>query len=228
MKALNKYQIEVSDKQLCCAPINSPEGQSYYSAMACAANFAFVNRQIIKDTAEKVFLKTLSISPNKLDFTLIYDICHNIGKFEEHDIEGKKQKVFVHRKGATRAFGPGHPLLPKMYQKMGQPVLIPGDMGRYSFLLKGTSKAMTDTFGSACHGAGREMSRSKALRHSKGRDLFKEIQDKGIALAVKKEKTLAEEMPDAYKDVSDVVDVMSNSGISNKILRLKPVGVMKG
>ena len=224
LKALQKYGISVPDQQLCCAPLTSPEGKEYCAAMACAANFAFVNRQVIKHFAEEAFLKALSITPKELNMRLIYDICHNIGKFEEHEVEGKRKRVFVHRKGATRAFGPGHPSLPESYRKLGQPVLIPGDMGRYSFLLLGTGKAMNDTFGSSCHGAGRVMSRSQALRNLKGRNLVQEIESQGVLVAVQSKQTLGEEMPIAYKDVKDVVEVMHKSGISQKVARFKQIG----
>jgi tRNA-splicing ligase RtcB len=228
MKALQKYHIEVPDPQLCCAPLSSPEGKNYCSAMACAANYAFVNRQMIKYCIEEAFLEVLSLTPKELNMTLIYDIAHNIGKFEEHEVEGKKQKVFVHRKGATRAFGPGHPSIPKEYQNLGQPVLIPGDMGRYSFLLLGTNGAMKETFGSSCHGAGRVMSRHQALKHFRGKDLIKEIESQGIMVAVQSKQTLGEEMPIAYKDVKDVVDIIAKSGISRKVVKLKPLAVTKG
>ena len=179
MKALQKYHIEVPDQQLCCAPLNSPEGRDYCGAMACAANYAFVNRQMIKHFTEEAFLHCLSITPKDLGMRLIYDICHNIGKYEDHQFAGEKRRLFVHRKGATRAFGPGHPSLPSDYQKLGQPVLIPGDMGRYSFLLLGTEKAMHNTFGSSCHGAGRVMSRHQALKAMRGKNLVKEIEKQG-------------------------------------------------
>lgn len=227
-KALHTYHIEVADPQLCCAPLNSKEGKQYCSAMACAANYAFVNRQMIKHFAEQALLESLGISPEQLNLALIYDICHNIGKFEEHEFAGKKQKVFVHRKGATRAFAPHHPSLPPAYQELGQPVLIPGDMGRYSFLLLGTEKAMQETFGSCCHGAGRNLSRTKALQVSKRRNLIRELEDKGILVAVQSRATLGEESSEAYKDVQDVVNVMDQSGISRKVLKLRPLAVTKG
>ncbi len=228
MKALQKYQIEVPDRQLCCAPLNSPEGHDYCGAMACAANYAFVNRQMIKHFTEEAFLNCLGISPKKLGMRLIYDICHNIGKYEEHQFAGAKRRLFVHRKGATRAFGPGHPSLPPDYQNLGQPVLIPGDMGRYSFLLLGTEKAMHNTFGSSCHGAGRLLSRHRALKAMRGKNLIQEIEKQGILVAVKSQRTLGEEMPIAYKDVQDVVHIMQKSGISRTIVKLKPVAVTKG
>ncbi|NUM33527.1 MAG: RtcB family protein [Candidatus Brocadiae bacterium] len=227
-KALNKYKIQVPDPQLCCAPLGSEEGLEYCSAMACAANFAFVNRQTIHHFTQETFLKILSITPRELNMSLIYDICHNIGKWEEHEVDGKPRKLFVHRKGATRAFGPGHKSLPEKYRKLGQPVLIPGDMGRYSFLLLGTDKAMKDTFGSACHGAGRVLSRTQALKNQKNHDIIEEIEKEGVMVAVKSKKTLAEEMPSSYKDVEDVVSIMQESGISKKVVKLKPIAVTKG
>lgn len=227
-KALHTYNIEVPDRQLCCAPLTSPEGKNYCAAMACAANYAFVNRQMIKHCAEEALLKSLGIIPKQLNLTLIYDICHNIGKFEEHEVNGKKQRVFVHRKGATRAFAPNHHSLPNKYRKIGQPVLIPGDMGRYSFVTLGTEKAMQHTFGSSCHGAGRSLSRSDALRSVKHRNLIREMEDRGVLVAVQSRATLGEEVPEAYKDVQDVVNIMDQSGISKKVLKLKPLAVTKG
>ncbi len=227
-KALKKYDIEVPDRQLCCAPLDSPEGKNYCGAMACAANYAFVNRQMIMHFAQDSLLKSLNLTPRELGLHLIYDICHNIGKFEEHTIDGKQQTVFVHRKGATRAFAPGHPSLPAEYRKIGQPVLIPGDMGRYSFLMVGTDKAMQETFGSSCHGAGRSLSRNEALKSVRGKDLIKELEDQGILVAVQSRATLGEEVSEAYKDVKEVVGIMDKAGISKKVLKLRPLAVTKG
>ncbi|MBP7020468.1 MAG: RtcB family protein [Planctomycetes bacterium] len=229
-KAMKKYNIEVPDKQLCCAPIQSPEGQEYLSAMACAANFAFVNRQMIQYYIQETMLHALGFTPNELNMTLIYDICHNIGQIEEHIFQGVQRKVLIHRKGATRAFGPHHPTLPNSYKTIGQPVLIPGDMGRYSFLLVGTQKAMEETFGSACHGAGRKLSRGQALKQFKSRNLRQEFKEKGIVVrdGSKDGKGLYEEISEAYKDVEDVVDIMQDSGICKKVVRLRPIGVIKG
>ncbi len=228
VQAEKKYQFNLPDKQLACAPIQSSEGQNYLSAMRCAANFAWNNRQIIMHLAKKSLKEIFAISETDLDFQLIYDVCHNIAKIEEHECDGKKKKVCVHRKGATRAFPAGHNLIPEKYREVGQPVLIPGDMGRYSFISVGTKKAMEETFGSSCHGAGRLQSRHQAMKQSKGKDLIKELTDSGIVIQAKGYKTIAEEMPHAYKDVSEVVDIMHYAGISTKVAKIRPVGVIKG
>lgn len=227
-QAMEKYHIVMPDRQLACAPIPSPEGRQYLAAMACAANYAWVNRQVMMSLAENAFLKALQISPRDLGFRLIYDVCHNIAKPETHEIDGVKRKVWVHRKGATRAFGPGHPAIPASVRAHGQPVLIPGDMGRYSFLLVGTDRAMKETFGSTCHGAGRVMSRMQAKKAGKGRDLEEELGKQGVIARYRGKGTFAEEMPYAYKDVADVVDVVDRAGISKKVVKLKPLAVIKG
>jgi tRNA-splicing ligase RtcB len=196
--------------------------------MACAANYAWVNRQVMMSLAEQAFLSTFHISPRDLGLRLIYDVCHNIAKPETHEIDGVKRKVWVHRKGATRAFGPGHPAIPALLRPLGQPVLIPGDMGRYSFLLIGTEKAMQETFGSTCHGAGRVMSRAQAKKAARGRNLDQELAEGGVIARYRGRGTFAEEMPSAYKDVADVVDVVDRAGISKKVLKLKPMAVIKG
>jgi tRNA-splicing ligase RtcB len=227
-KAMEKYHISVPDRQLACAPISSSEGQRYLAAMACAANYAWVNRQVMMSLAERAFRAALQIGPRELGMRLIYDVCHNIAKPETHEINGVKRKVWVHRKGATRAFGPGHPAIPAVLRPLGQPVLIPGDMGRYSFLLIGTEKAMRETFGSTCHGAGRVMSRAQAKKTAKGRNLDKELQEGGVIARYRGRGTFAEEMPYAYKDVADVVSVVDAAGISKKVVKLKPMAVIKG
>lgn len=223
-----KFGFKLPDKQLACAPIQSQEGQDYLSAMKCAANFAWNNRQIIMHLAKNSFKKTFNISETELNFQLLYDVCHNIAKIEEHEIDGKLKKVCVHRKGATRAFPARNEKIPKKYFDVGQPVLIPGDMGRYSFIAVGLEKSMEETFGSSCHGAGRVQSRHQALKNSKGKNLIEELNRDGIVIQAKGIKTIAEEMPQAYKDVSDVVDIMHNSGITKKVAKLKPIGVIKG
>lgn len=228
VKAGERFGFNLPDKQLACAPINSSEGHNYLSAMRCAANFAWNNRQVIMHLAKKSLQKTLNISESELKFELIYDVCHNIAKIETHNIDGEMKRVCVHRKGATRAFPPGHKDIPEVYQSTGQPVLIPGDMGRYSFVSAGTEKSMSETFGSSCHGAGRVQSRHKALKAGKGKDLIGEMNKRGIEIQAKGYKTIAEEMPNAYKDVSEVVDVMHLAGISTKVAKIKPVGVIKG
>jgi len=226
--AMAKYGIQLPDRQLACTPIQSPEGQDYLAAMAAAANYAWVNRQVIMSLAEKAFMKTLNISPAALGFSLIYDVCHNIAKMEEHVVDGKKRKLCVHRKGATRAFAPGHPQIPEAYRNLGQPVLIPGDMVRYSYLLVGTEAAMEKTFGSTCHGAGRVMSRTQSKKQSQRIDIDQEMARRGVVARYHGRGTMAEEMPHAYKDVADVVETMDLAGISKKVARLRPVGVIKG
>jgi len=227
-RASHSYGINLPDRQLACAPISSKEGQNYLGAMAAAANFAWANRQVIMSLAKETLLKTLSISPSELGFRLVYDVCHNIAKIEKHRINGTEKDVCLHRKGATRAFPPGSSLIPESYRRIGQPVLVPGDMGRYSFVCIGTQAAMEQTFGSTCHGAGRLQSRKKAKKLGAGRDLFAEMARYGVTVQAKGRGTVAEEMPYAYKDVATVVDVMDKAGISRKVARLKPIGVIKG
>ncbi len=228
LRATEKYGISVPDRQLACAPIRSEEGRAYLGAMRCAANYAFANRQIIMHLAEQSFMETLGLSQRELGFQLIYDICHNIAKFESHEVDGETVDVCMHRKGATRAFGPGNPGIPVEFRGVGQPVLIPGDMGRYSFLSVGTERAMKETFGSSCHGAGRHMSRKKAMAESRGHDMIGELRDRGVEIQATGLRTIAEEMPHAYKDVADVVNVMHDAGITLKVAKFKPVGVIKG
>jgi len=228
LEASRRYGIELPDKQLCCAPLDSPEGKKYLAAMAGAANFAFANRQLISHWTRESFEQVLKMGPKFLQLEVVYDVCHNIAKIETHDVQGKKKKVCVHRKGATRAFPPGHPELPLDYRELGQPVLIPGDMGRYSYVLLGTEKAYQETFGSTCHGAGRVMSRHEAKRVAQGKSVTKELESKGIIVRGASRETLVEEIPEAYKDVSDVVKVVHEAGISKKVVRLKPLGVIKG
>jgi len=226
--AAHKYGITLPDRQLACAPIESPEGRRYLSAMACAANYAWANRQMIMHLTEQALLHALHISPKELNLRLVYDVAHNIAKLEHHEDEGAMVEVCVHRKGATRAFGPGRPEVPQLYRQVGQPVLIPGDMGTASFVCKGTEEAMRQTFGSTCHGAGRVMSRSQALKRAKGRSIDEELADRGIIVRSQGRKTLAEEMPEAYKDVERVVGVMDAARVSPRVARLKPLGVVKG
>ena len=227
-RAAIKYKIELFDKELACAPYSSSEAQDYLAAMRAAANYAWANRQCIMHWAKESFMNIFNISPKELGMSLIYDVAHNIAKIEEHEVDGKKMKLVVHRKGATRAFPPGHLELPEIYRSLGQPVLIPGDMGRVSFVLLGTEKAMKETFGSTCHGAGRVMSRHQAIRQAKGRSIWREMEDKGIIVKSAGRETLAEEMSEAYKDISNVVDVVHKAGISKKVARLRPIGVIKG
>jgi len=228
LDAARKYQIELPDPQLCCAPVSSPEGQGYLEAMACAANFAFTNRQMITHWVRETFEQVFQKGPRDLKLDLIYDVCHNIAKIETHTVDGKKKKLCIHRKGATRAFPPNHPDIPSDYQSTGQPVLIPGDMGRCSYVLVGTERAMEETFGSTCHGAGRVMSRHQAIRAAKGRAIVRELEDKGIIVKGASRGTILEEIPDAYKDVNDVVNVVHHAGIGRKVAKLVPMGVIKG
>jgi tRNA-splicing ligase RtcB len=227
-KAPEKYGIQLPDRQLACAPVNSTEGQKYIAAMRAAANFAWCNRQLLMWQAREVFADVFGRSWQELQMNLIYDVCHNIAKFEEHTVGGQKKKVWVHRKGATRAFPPGHPEVPAMYRAIGQPVIIPGDMGRASWVLVGQPGSMEKTFGTTCHGAGRAMSRTAALKEAAGRRIDKELAAKGIIARAQSRKGLAEEQPKAYKNVDDVVEVVHQAGLSKKVARMRPIGVIKG
>lgn len=227
-EAHRKYGISLPDRQLACAPLNSEEGQTYLRAMHCAANFAFANRQAIAHWVRQAFAKVFGSTPESLGIHQVYDVAHNIAKIEEHVTDGTRVRVCVHRKGATRAFPPGHPEVPEAYREVGQPVLIPGDMGRYSFVLVGTQKAMEETFGTTCHGAGRMMSRKGALREARGRNIAKEMEAQGIIVRAQNKATLGEEASYAYKDVADVVEVVHHAGLSRKVAKLRPIGVVKG
>jgi len=227
-KQAKKLGIPMLNSQLASMPILSPKGQAYYSAMSGAANFAWANRQIITHFVREIFQDVLQMSPRDLGMDLVYDLSHNIAKKEQHEVDGKKQTLCVHRKGATRAFGPGHRSLPSEYQQSGQPVLVPGDMGNGSYVLAGTQTAMTETFGSACHGAGRILSRSAAKKAARGRSIMDELLEKDVQVRYRGRATLAEEMPEAYKDIGDVVDVIAQAGIAKKVARLRPLGVIKG
>ena len=223
VQAAPRYGIDLPDKQLAAAPIDSPEGTAYLGAMAAAANFAFANRQRITASVREAF-ESVGFAPRDHGLQVVYDLAHNNAKFEQH--EGKR--VLVHRKGATRAFGPGHPELPEAYREIGQPVFVPGDMGRYSFVLVGTQGAMERTFGSSCHGAGRRMSRHQAKREARPRNLPRELEQQGILLRAAHRATVDEEMPEAYKDVADVVKVVHEAGIGKKVARSRPWIVVKG
>ncbi|MCX5692340.1 MAG: RtcB family protein [Candidatus Omnitrophica bacterium] len=226
---LNKYNINVPDRQLVCAPLDSGEGRAYLSAMKCAANYAWTNRQCLMHLARNVFEKVFNKSWNSLGLNLVYDVAHNIAKMEKHKVDGKERLLCVHRKGATRAFPPGHPDLPELYKKAGQPVIIPGDMGTFSYVLAGAEGSMQETFGSTCHGAGRCLSRSGAVKVCAGRNIDKELFNKsGIIVRAKTRTTLVEEAPEAYKDVSEVVNVVHGAGLSTKVARMRPLGVIKG
>jgi tRNA-splicing ligase RtcB len=228
LEASKRYGITLPDKQLCAAPLTSPEGKTYLGAMAAAANFAFCNRQVLTHFVRAAFEEIFHDSAEALGISVVYDVCHNIAKFENHLIDGEMRRVCVHRKGATRAFPAGHPLVPEAYRDIGQPVLVPGDMGRYSFVLIGSSAALTETFGSSCHGAGRVMSRHAAKKASAGRRIPRELAERGIHLRADSMRTVVEEIPEAYKDVSQVVDVVEKAGIGRKVARLRPFVVVKG
>jgi tRNA-splicing ligase RtcB len=226
LQASRKYGIELPDRQLCAAPLESPEGRKYLAAMAAAANYAFANRTLIAHWVRETFAQVLG---SRAEMPALYDVAHNIAKMETHVVDGEQRALCVHRKGATRAFGPGHPAVPEAYRAVGQPVLIPGDMGRCSFVLAGTQAAMETTFGSSCHGAGRRLSRAKAIAEGKGRNIARELEEaSGVRVRAASRETLAEEMPSAYKDVSEVVDVVQGAGIGRKVARIRPMGVIKG
>jgi tRNA-splicing ligase RtcB len=227
-EAVKRYGISLPDRQLACAPIDSTEGQDYLVAMSCAANYAWANRQFILHWARESFIKVFGKSQEELGMRQIYDVCHNIAKIEEYTINDKKETLCVHRKGATRAFPAGHPDIPDIYRGVGQPVLIPGDMGRYSYVALGTETAMKETFGSTCHGAGRVQSRAAAKRSLRGADVARALADRGITVKAGSMASLAEEASEAYKDVSEVVDITHKAGISRKVAKTKPIGVVKG
>ena len=228
LQASRRYGIELPDRQLCCAPLTSPEGRDYLAAMAAAANFAFANRQLITAWVRECFERVLKRSPGELRLAVIYDVCHNIAKWETHQVDGRPRRLCVHRKGATRAFPPGHPQTPAAYQAVGQPVLIPGDMGRYSFVLVGTPGALTETFGSTCHGAGRVMSRHAAKKSARGHNVEAELAARGILVRAASRATVSEEIPEAYKDVAEVVAIVAAAGIGKIVARLRPLAVVKG
>jgi len=228
VSAGKNYGIELPDRQLACSPIKSPEGQAYLGAMRCAANYAWANRQCISHWVRETFCEVLGKSEADTGLELVYDVAHNIAKIEEHKANGKRQKLCVHRKGATRAFPAGHPDIPTRYAHIGQPVLIPGDMGRVSYVLVGTERAMKETFGSTCHGAGRIQSRAAAKKLLNGRDVLQSLEDRGITVRTGSLAGLAEEASEAYKDVTSVVGVTQNAGISKIVARTRPIGVIKG
>jgi tRNA-splicing ligase RtcB len=220
--------FDLPDRQLACAYINSEIGRRYLSAMACAANYAWANRQIIMHWTRETFEKVLEISPRDLRMDLLYDVCHNIAKIEKHTVDNKDITLCVHRKGATRSLPPGHPNVPEIYRTVGQPVLIPGDMGTYSYVLAGSQQALDETFGSTCHGAGRVLSRKQAIKVARGRAINRELEDKGIYVQSRGRTTLMEEMPEAYKDISLVVEAVHMAGLAKKVAKLRPLGVIKG
>jgi tRNA-splicing ligase RtcB len=227
-EAVKKYGISLPDRQLACAPINSPEGQDYLQAMACAANYAWTNRQCITHWVRESFIKVFGKSQGELGMDQIYDVAHNIAKIENYLIDGKEHTLCVHRKGATRSLPSEHPDIPNIYKSIGQPVLIPGDMGRCSYVLTGTEGAMKDSFGSTCHGAGRIQSRTAAKRSLRGADVARSLAVRGITVKTGNIGSLAEEASEAYKDVDEVVEVADKAGISHKVARATPLGVIKG
>jgi len=223
-----KYGISLPDRQLVCAPVKSPEGEKYLNNMRCAINYAFANRQGLMHRTRQTFETIFGMSPRELEMNLVYDVTHNIAKLEKHQIDGKEKLLCVHRKGATRSYPKGSPHIPEAYRNIGQPVIVPGDMGRYSYLCVGTQTAMDETFGSTCHGAGRLLSRTKAKKMGKGRNLFKEYADKGIIVCARGKSEVWEEASYAYKDVNEVVSVCHNAGLAQKVARMRPLGVVKG
>jgi tRNA-splicing ligase RtcB len=227
-RAVKKYDISIPDRELSCAPLDSEEGHTYFSAMCAGANFAWGNRQMIMHWVRESFQKVLGEDPEDLGMRLIYDVAHNIGKIEKHRIDGEEVELCVHRKGATRSFGPGSPSIPDDYSKIGQPVIIPGDMGTASYLLVGTQKAMEETFGSTCHGAGRRMSRTQAKKTYWGETVQSDLKKEGIIVKAASMPVIAEEAPGAYKDINNVVNVSHKAGISKKIVKLRPLAVAKG
>ncbi len=227
-EAVKRYGIALPDRQLACAPVSSAEGQDYLEAMACAANYAWTNRQCIAHWTRESFARVFGRSQREIGLEQIYDVCHNIAKIEEHSVGGRRQRLCVHRKGATRAFPPGHRDVPERYRDIGQPVLIPGDMGRGSFVALGTERAMAESFGSTCHGAGRLKSRSAARRSLNGAEVARQLASRGITVKTGDLGSLAEEASPAYKDVAEVVEVTDKAGLSRKVVRTEPVGVIKG
>jgi tRNA-splicing ligase RtcB len=227
-EAVERYRIRLPDKQLACAPIQSDEGRRYIAAMSAAGNFAFCNRQVISHFVRQTFARIFESTPDELGLHLLYDVSHNTAKLEEHDIDGASETLLVHRKGATRAFGPGHSDIPERYRSIGQPVLVPGDMGRYSYLCLGTNKAMAETWGSTCHGAGRLHSRHEAKRMLAGVNVRQRMLERGIYVRSQRPGLLAEEASEAYKDVSLVIDALDGAGIAIKVCRMRPLGVVKG
>jgi tRNA-splicing ligase RtcB len=227
-KVVRQYKIELPDRELVNVPVNSPEGQAYFAAMACAANYAWANRQMIVHWVRQSFEQVFGKDAESLGLHIVYDVAHNIAKLEEHSIDGGKRKVYVHRKGATRAFGPGHPDVPAMYRDVGQPVLIPGDMGTASYVLVGTEQAMQETFASTAHGAGRHLSRTAALNQFWGEEVKKQLESRGIIVRAAKISVIAEEAPGSYKSVDKVAEISHKAGIARKVARLVPMGVTKG
>ncbi|MFC1678674.1 RtcB family protein, partial [Elusimicrobiota bacterium] len=227
-QAMRRYGISLPDRQLACAPLDSPEGKDYFSAMSAAANFAHANRQVITHLVRESFMRALDMAPNDLGMRVVYDVSHNIASLETHGVSGVSRRLCVHRKGATRALPPGHPDLPEAYSAVGQPVLVPGSMGTHSYVLVGTDGAMRQTFRTTCHGAGRVMSRTQAAKRVRGRDLARELAEGGISVRTDSFRGLAEEAPLAYKNVCEVVEVCERAGLARRVARMSPIGVIKG
>jgi tRNA-splicing ligase RtcB len=227
-RAARRYGIALPDRQLACAPVRSDEGKAYLGAMRCAVNYAFANRQAIANSVREAFERVLRRGASDIGLRTVYEIAHNIAKIEEHLVDGVARSLCVHRKGATRAFAGSRREVPSAYRAVGQPVLIPGDMGRCSYVMAGTEKAMRDTFGSACHGAGRVMSRHRAIQQARGRNILRELAERGVVVKARDVRTLCEEMPEAYKDVSDVVDACAAAGLARKVVQIRPLGCIKG
>jgi len=223
--AMRRYEIDVPDRQLACVPVKSPEGQAYLGAMRASANFAWANRQGITHFTRQAFKR---IFGEREELRVVYDVCHNIAKLERHQVEGREREVMVHRKGATRAFAPGHPDVPEVYRHVGQPVLIPGSMGTASYVLVGAEGAMQESFGTTCHGAGRVMSRTAAKKSSYAQNAKQRLEEQGILVRAETRDGITEEIPEAYKDVDTVIDVVHNAGLARRVARLKPIGVIKG
>jgi len=225
---VRELDIDLPDRQLACAYLHSEIGRRYLSAMACAANYAWTNRQILMHYTRETFERVLEMSPADINMELLYDVCHNIAKVETHVVDGREMKLCVHRKGATRSLPPGHPNVPERYKTVGQPVLIPGDMGTNSYVLAGAQGAMEESFGSSCHGAGRLLSRKQAIKTTKGRSIYRELEDRGIIVQSRGKTTLREEISEAYKDVSLVVEAVHMAGLAKKVAKMRPLGVIKG
>ncbi|MGQ9585300.1 MAG: RtcB family protein [Anaerolineae bacterium] len=226
--AVQKYGIQLPDRELVCAPLDTPEGRAYFGAMAGAANYAWANRQCLAHLVRQTFDRELAGKFKDRELRMVYDVAHNIAKLEEHEVDGKRMHLCVHRKGATRAFPPGHPSVPEPYRAVGQPVLVPGDMGTASYVLVGTERALEETFGTSCHGAGRVLSRAAAKKRIRGEKLREDLRAQGIYVRAGSMPGLAEEAPDAYKDIERVVNVVHELGIARKVARLRPLAVMKG
>jgi len=222
------YGFQLADRQLACLPLNSVEGQEYLGAMASAANFAWANRQLLMHGVRQAFSSVFGRKARTKDLPMVYDVCHNIAKIEEYEVDGRLRRVCVHRKGATRAFPAGNPAIPEQYRAVGQPVLIPGDMGRYSFVLVGAPGSMEQSFGTCCHGAGRRLSRTAAKKSMESKNLLKYLDHQGVTVRVHSKSLLAEEAPYAYKDAQQVVNVVHNAGLAKLVARLKPIIVVKG